>query len=281
MDICFADCTLQSIRRYEYLPSSSDFPFQNLHQIIMEIELGLKITNTIDDLVSTDFRLAKDRAGPLFISTETDSLFILNAHLKGFRRENIKISINEDGTRVTITGNKPVQEMVLTGRGMYKKEAEMRGFRKVFIIPEGVELNRIKAKFNEEESILTISMPKLNKGIRGTSVTEEINEELPASETGAEPSQQEDGSRENDTSQLKTEEADAASNRGDAAGIGLENETEEQENRQEKDASQGTVSEEKRMMKKLKLFSPCFFMGSALFASIVVLVVSLIRSKRR
>lgn len=50
----------------------------------MELELGLKITQTRGDLTSTtDFRIAKDRAGPVFLSRENDTMFILTAHLKG------------------------------------------------------------------------------------------------------------------------------------------------------------------------------------------------------
>lgn len=51
----------------------------------MEVELGLKITRTIDDTTSiSDFHFAKDRAGPVFLSKETDATFILTTHLKGF-----------------------------------------------------------------------------------------------------------------------------------------------------------------------------------------------------
>lgn len=50
----------------------------------MELELGLKITKTRDDLTSTtEFRMAKDSSGPIFMSRETESKFILTAHLKG------------------------------------------------------------------------------------------------------------------------------------------------------------------------------------------------------
>lgn len=51
----------------------------------MEVELGLKITRTKDDSTSiSDFQFAKDRAGPVFLSKETDSTLTLTAHLKGF-----------------------------------------------------------------------------------------------------------------------------------------------------------------------------------------------------
>lgn len=72
-------------------------------------------------------------------------------------------------------GTKAVQEKVTRGCIIQSNEVELQGFDKVFRIPENVVLDRIKAKFNEEESVLTISMPKSVKGISG-SVVEEIVE---------------------------------------------------------------------------------------------------------
>ncbi|KAB2635262.1 hypothetical protein D8674_025796 [Pyrus ussuriensis x Pyrus communis] len=143
----------------------------------MDLELGLKITHTVDDHVSSaNFRIAKDRSGPLFVSKETESMFILTGHLKGYRKERVCIDINEDGTQIGISGEKPVQEKVMSGWIMHKKEVEMRGFRKVFRIPDGVVLDRIKAKFNVHESSLTIVMPKSVKGSRGVGI-EEVKED--------------------------------------------------------------------------------------------------------
>ncbi|XP_028089786.1 titin homolog [Camellia sinensis] len=141
----------------------------------MELELGLKISRNVDDLTTANLVIAKDRAGPAFVSRETDTMFILTAHLKGYKREYIKIEINEDGTQIAINGEKPVQETVMVGWKVYKNEIEMRGFKKVFKIPDGVNLDKIKARFKEEESTLTISMPKLVKGISGIRV-EEVEE---------------------------------------------------------------------------------------------------------
>ncbi|KAF6163384.1 hypothetical protein GIB67_029233 [Kingdonia uniflora] len=141
----------------------------------MEFELGLKISKTSESLTSTDFRITKDRAGPLFFSKETKTMFILIVNLKGFKREKIKIKINEDGSQITISGEKPVQEIVMVRWTMYK-EVEIMGFRKVFRIPHGVVLDRIKAKFNDEEAVLSVFMPKLIKGIQGVRI-EEVKEE--------------------------------------------------------------------------------------------------------
>ncbi|KAM6559780.1 hypothetical protein CsatA_029019 [Cannabis sativa] len=144
----------------------------------MELELGLKITKSTDDITSTttNLRIAKDSSGPVFISRETDTKFILTAHLKGFVREQIGININEEGTEISISGERPVRELVMSGWMMQKKEVELKGFIKVFRIPDGVILDRIKAKFNNQESVLTIVIPKSSKGIRGVGI-EEVKEE--------------------------------------------------------------------------------------------------------
>ncbi|XP_062024250.1 uncharacterized protein LOC133740326 [Rosa rugosa] len=143
----------------------------------MDLELGLKITKNADDHTSSsDFRIAKDKSGPVFISTETESAYILTAHLKGHRKEHVDIDINEDETQLGIAVEKPVQEKVMSGWSMNKKEGETRGFRKVFRIPDGVVLSRIKAKINEQDSTLRIFMPKVVKGFVGAGV-EELKEE--------------------------------------------------------------------------------------------------------
>uniref|UniRef100_A0A803NGT5 SHSP domain-containing protein n=1 Tax=Cannabis sativa TaxID=3483 RepID=A0A803NGT5_CANSA len=64
----------------------------------------------------------------------------------------------------------------MSGWMMQKKEVELKGFIKVFRIPDGVILDRIKAKFNNQESVLTIVIPKSSKGIRGVGI-EEVKEE--------------------------------------------------------------------------------------------------------
>ncbi|XP_008237571.1 PREDICTED: intracellular protein transport protein USO1-like [Prunus mume] len=139
----------------------------------MDLELRLKITQTMDDHVSSaNFRIAKDNSDPLFVSKETETTFVLTGHLKGYRRQHIEIDINEDGTQIAISGKKPVQEKVMIRRIMYKKEVEIGSFRKVFRIPDGVVLDRIKAKFKEHESTLTIVMPKSEKGIREVGIEE-------------------------------------------------------------------------------------------------------------
>lgn len=95
--------------------------------------------------------------------------------ISGYRKQNIKIEINEDGTLIIIRGEKVIQETLMVGWILLKKGTEKREFKKAFKIPDGVILDEIKAKFNDDEYILTISIPKKVKGIRGHSI-EEVKE---------------------------------------------------------------------------------------------------------
>ncbi|XP_073305376.1 uncharacterized protein [Primulina huaijiensis] len=140
----------------------------------MELELGIKLARVADEFTS-DFQISKDHAGPLFFSRETEAMFILTSHLHGYRRGNIKIDINEDGTLITVSGERQVKETVIVGWKVHKKDTETTAFKKAFKIPANVNLDMIKAKYNDDESTLTISMPKKVKGIQGISV-EEVKE---------------------------------------------------------------------------------------------------------
>ncbi|CAL5185420.1 unnamed protein product [Lathyrus oleraceus] len=138
----------------------------------MELELGLKITKTKDDIDSiSEYQFMKD-AGPVFHSRETNTMFILTANLKGYKRNNIDIKISKDGNKISIIGKKPIQEMVMMGWVMQRKVVDVKGFNKVFKIPHGVNLDKIKASYNEEEWMMNIVMPKLVKGIYGLKIEE-------------------------------------------------------------------------------------------------------------
>ncbi|XP_052189162.1 uncharacterized protein LOC127799289 [Diospyros lotus] len=271
----------------------------------MELELGLKIIRTSDDFSSADLRIAKDRSGPLFVSRESDAMFILTAYLKGYRREWIKIEINEDGSRIVISGEKPVQEMVMVGWMMYKKEMEMRGFKKGFKIPDGVILDDIKARFDEEESTLTVSMPKLVKGIRGEGVEEEVIENEAAEnnveevagekvhdskdeeveeESEAELEERECGQeKEMPSSPPLVEKAQVVEDHDIADQIDASRHEQERQQLQGKDETQkerrnGDQASQPRERISKKFRVP-IVAGSAILVSVIVFVIHLIRTK--
>lgn len=96
----------------------------------------------------------------------------LRESVAGYKRRNIKIDINEDGSLIGISGERQVKETVMVGWKVIKKDTETKGFKKIYRIPEGVILDKIKAKFNDDESTLMITMPKKVKGVRGTAIEE-------------------------------------------------------------------------------------------------------------
>jgi len=87
-----------------------------------------------------------------------------------------------------VSGEKEVQEMQMIP---FKKELKIKGFRKKFKIPNGVVLDKIKAKYYEEEGVLRIVMPKteIAKGVMSGVGIEEVKEEEGASSIIEEPEQ--------------------------------------------------------------------------------------------
>ena len=101
----------------------------------------------------------------------------------GYKKENVDIDINEDGTQISVSGAKEVEEMHMIP---FKKELKIKGFRKKFRIPDEVNLDGIKAKYNEDEADLRIVMPKMVRGICGVGI-EEVKEEEVADRVRPEP----------------------------------------------------------------------------------------------
>ncbi|KAL8110408.1 uncharacterized protein LOC141670370 [Apium graveolens] len=264
----------------------------------MEFELGLKLTKCLDEFESADLVISKDGGSPVFISRETETMFILTANLRGYRREQVKIDINEDGNRIAICGERPVQETTMVGWQVYQKDVEMRGFRKAFKIPDGVILDEIKAGFNQDESMLTITMKKATKGIKGVTV-EEVKEETMIRENSESLQVEED--KESSGKQASTEVADK---------IGAKKETlvleEKDKLAQPSDTSsptiQGNVASEESGFDEAalaeledslldrspqtdapkrpkKLLCTPVIAGSSLLVSLIVFVIHLIRTK--
>ncbi|MED6181564.1 hypothetical protein PIB30_020485 [Stylosanthes scabra] len=215
--------------------------------IIMEVELGLKITRIRDDSTSiSDFQFAKDRAGPIFFSKETDVMFILTAHLKGYKKENIEINISEDGSEISVSGEKEVEEIHMMMP--FKKELKIKGFRKKFRIPGEIDLDRIKANYNQEEAVLRIVMPKRVKGMFGVGI-EEVKEQQIVRTKPPEPEP--------------------------------EPEPEALQNVPEKSSEEeGSEVNKKRPRRPWKPCPPLFMGGSTLLVSLIFLVIHYIRVRK-
>lgn len=64
------------------VPTSSIQITQNKQEMVLES--GYKIPEILDDFASAELLIQKKQSGPFFVSEETDGMFILTAHLKGF-----------------------------------------------------------------------------------------------------------------------------------------------------------------------------------------------------
>ncbi|CAG7904801.1 unnamed protein product [Brassica rapa] len=238
----------------------------------MELELGLKITRARDNDVSssTDFKVSRDVFGQLWHSRETDSVFILTLHLKaGFKKDGIGTEINKEGDMLTIRGRKQVEEMVLVKWVKWRKESEIKEFKKVFRIPDIVNLDKIKARFEEEDGTLTVTFPKKVKGITGLKIEEVEEAEKTEEKTELEEEIKEEKEPEEEAEEPKMEEEE-------------EEIVEEQETRDHEEDREET-EEKNSKPKKKKRKKLCFscVAGSTLLMSIIVFIIQLIQSKRK
>ncbi|KAF8084989.1 hypothetical protein N665_0688s0010 [Sinapis alba] len=236
----------------------------------MELELGLKITRTREDVSSsTDFSVSRDSFGQ-------------RLRLKwnaGFKKKGVDIEISEDGDRITISGRKKVEEMVLVKWVEWKKETEIQEFKKVFRIPRIVNLDKIKARFNEEDETLTVTFPKKVKGITGLKIEEEEETEEktePEAEKTEEIAEQEEEIKE----EAKPEEEEAEEPKMEEEEDKIEEEVVEEE--EIKDHEEETEEKESKPKKKKrkKFCFPCVA-GSTLLMSIIVFIIQLIQSRRK
>ena len=209
----------------------------------------------------------------------------------GYRKEHVDIDISEDRTRISIGLQKQAQEDVKSGRSMKKK--------KVFRIPDGVDLSRIKAKFNELESILRIEMPKLEKGVVGVRV-EEVKEEEADKKDGEEVKKE---GADIETPQIAQAVSDEVPEKDGEKMKGVENPREIRDSKHEEVKKKKKEVDERERSEKGKgkdvggkstpekkpaaieksnlLRTPLIIVGSALLVSIVLLAINRIRNRKR
>ncbi|KAJ9562672.1 hypothetical protein OSB04_007832 [Centaurea solstitialis] len=220
--------------------------------------MDTELMKVADEFASFDLLKPKDRLSPAFSTQETHSMFIISAQLKGYSRRNIKVERNEDGSRITVIIEKPIQEILMVGGKVVKKNIDTQRFHNSFEIVHGVVLDKIKVAFNEDDSKLIIRIPKATKGFMGAAINELKTQEIPS-----EP-----------TILLK---------------VYTNEELSEQENQDTKDEndvvqhhfpSKEDASEEpKPHRRRFKMCKPLIF-GSAFFISLIVMVFHVVQSEK-
>ncbi|KAD4386246.1 hypothetical protein R6Q59_009494 [Mikania micrantha] len=225
----------------------------------MALKFNTQLMKVADEFADFDVLKPKAQPDPHFDTQQTESMFILTVHLKGYTQANIKVSlveINGDGCGITISGQKPFQEMLMVGGRVVKKDIETRGFQNLFKVPKTVILGQVNARFNENESELVIRMPKATKGLIGDQL-----EELKAEETQLKPAKVLHIYTNEELLEQETQEV----RNGD---VGKEDDNDDDDKKQE------------APRRKFKICTP-IMVGSAFVMSLIVLVFHLVESKKR
>ena len=115
-------------------------------------ELGSKVSRMFEDLTGSgsenEFQLKVD-------VWENGDNYVFNADLPGLTKEEVKVQVLDNN--LTISG----ERKVLSGIGevkWHKKERSSGSFKRSFAIPAGINLEGIKAKF--DNGVLTVTFPK-------------------------------------------------------------------------------------------------------------------------
>jgi HSP20 family protein len=98
---------------------------------------------------------APEEFRPKLDVVELDSEYRLCAELPGMRSEDVEVRLEEG--MLTIRGEKRREEHK-TGRGMEYVERSYGSFARSIQLPPGIDLGRIKAKF--EQGVLIVTIPK-------------------------------------------------------------------------------------------------------------------------
>lgn len=93
---------------------------------------------------------------PAFDVKETKEAFLFKADVPGLKEEDLDISIT--GNRLTVTGKRE-EEKKEEDEKYYSYERSYGSFSRTFTLPEGVDLEHIRAEM--KEGVLTLNVPKL------------------------------------------------------------------------------------------------------------------------
>ncbi|KAI3672753.1 hypothetical protein L6452_38852 [Arctium lappa] len=254
------------------------------------LEIDTELMKVVDEFANFDLLKPKDRFSPSFWTQETDSMFIISAQLKGYRRTNIKVERNEDGSRITVSGEKSIQDMLMIGGKVVKKNIETQGFHKSFKILEGMVLDKVKVKFNEDDSKLMIRIPKVTKGFMGVAIDELKTEEIPSESskllqvyTNGELSEHENQEIEEENVQDLLENVKDGGLQGNNE---FRHDKQEKENLKQEQVKTNHVARKevngeqpKSHRRRFKICKPLIF-GSAFFISLIVMVFHLVQSEK-
>lgn len=179
--------------------------------------------------------------------------------------------------------------MVLIKWVEWRKETEVKEFKKVFRIPDIVNLDKIKARFNEEDGTLTVTMRKKFKGITGLKIEEEEEKVVPEVEKTEEKTEPEEEIEEETKPEEEKEEAEEPHREEEEEAEEPQRDEEEEDKIEEDLVEEETrdheekkeeIEDKPRKKRRKKFRLPCFA-GSTLLMSIIVFIIQLIQSRKK
>lgn len=118
--------------------------------------VGKKVSEIVDSF-STEDEAGDGKVNVATDVYETGTHYVIEVELPGVQKGDVKISAQDE--LLTVKGEKKKSED--TGRGTYHARGRRYGtFIKSFELPEGLEMENIKAQFTD--GVLSIKFPKQN-----------------------------------------------------------------------------------------------------------------------
>jgi HSP20 family protein len=131
-------------------------PVRELNSLQSEVN---RLFNTFFDSPTSTGRAGNgggvQRWLPAMDLVETDDHFVLRADLPGLSEEDVTIELEDDV--LTVAGERKAEHEDKR-EGFYRVERSFGQFRRTLTLPDGVDADRIEAKF--EKGVLEVRIPK-------------------------------------------------------------------------------------------------------------------------
>ncbi len=99
-------------------------------------------------------RLEKEELSPVVDIYSADGDVVIKAEVPGMTKEDINVNLTDKS--ITISGKKEKEEKV-EEKDYYRYESSHGSFHRTFSLPEGVETDKVKAKF--KDGVLEVRLP--------------------------------------------------------------------------------------------------------------------------
>jgi HSP20 family protein len=121
-----------------------------------ELTIPNRVARLLTEPFTSGFAPENLAFNPAIDVTELDEALFITAELPGMKKDEIELQI-ENGV-LTIRGEKKEQKEKKTPR-MHVFERTYGVFERAFALPQSVDLEKVKAEF--ENGVLTVTVPKL------------------------------------------------------------------------------------------------------------------------